>query len=236
MAFDITCAVIFLLCVLIGYMKGIVRAALLVGCVTAAYYLSKPLASPIGGFIHRWTGLAVDVSLIAGQSLGGLAVYAVCSLVSDFLARPIERDEHGFVRSWNRHLGALVGLATGAALIFAGVCVADALVKSMPSRKTYLFRTLRSSRLRRYVSNVNPLRNDKGGKLDVLSDLSSLNYRRSVPALLSSGDAGARFGFTGAEDCGKIKDRGRGPRLLNCWRWRDEIPRRTGNSDECRAG
>ncbi len=236
MVFDITCAAIVVLCVLVGYMKGIVRAILLVGCVTAAYYLSKTLAAPIGGFIHRWTGLAVDVSLIAGQGLGGLAVYAVCSLVSDFLARPIERDEHGFVRAWNRQLGALVGLVTGVALIFAGLCVADALVKSMPSRKSYLFRTMRSSRLRRYVSKVNPLRKKKDGEMDVLSDFPSLNSRRAVPASFSPGVTGVQSGFTRALDCGKIKYRSRKTKLLNCWRWRDEVPQRTGNSDGHRTG
>jgi len=206
MAFDITCAVIFVLCVLVGYMKGIVRAVFLVGCVAAAYYASQPLTPPIADFLHRWTGLGMDVTLVAGQAAAGLAIYAICSIISDLLARRLERDEQGVMKGWNRQLGALVGLACGAALIFAAVCVADALVERMPRRQSYLFRALRSSRLRRYVSDINPLRKKMDGQTDLWSGQQSRRYQTG---LVETGwsKPGCRSAFTGARDWCKIEDR-----------------------------
>lgn len=226
MAFDITCAVIFLLCVLVGYMKGIIRAAFLVGCVAAAYYLSRPLAPPIGEFLHGWTGLRVNVSLIAGQALAGLGIYAVTSVVSDLVARRIERDEQGVMKGWNRQLGALVGLACGAALIFAAVCVADALVKSMPKRNSYVFRTLRTSRLRRYVSDINPLRKKMDGKGDLLSARAP---RDRLCLARRSRQIGR--GFTGRRGCCKMEYRARGRRFYMTRRWTREVPRGTRKSN-----
>jgi len=179
MFIDAIVILVLLMCALMGYLRGILRGTLWVGALALAYFGSPSVAGPFAGIIAKGIELPTGLAHTMGRVAAGIVIYASVLVSGRIADRRIGRLKSGVLRPWNRNLGALMGLIFGTLLMFCALCLADAMVKVFPEREGFLADSIRSSRLRKAISGINP-----ADRFLITDLLKLLNAAREDPRLL----------------------------------------------------
>jgi len=153
---DLLIILLLLLCVGIGFIRGVLRSALLFGALIVAYPASGAVTSPFVFLVERASSLSGTASYVWGRAIATVVVYVSLVIAAGLIDRKFGRTKWGMPLRWNRNLGALVGVLVGLLAAFAILCGLDVYVKVLPEREGRLIATARASRMRRLVSRINP--------------------------------------------------------------------------------
>jgi len=141
---------------LVGFLRGILRQALSVGAVAAAYLASAVLGGPLAAMVLKWREMSSGMAYMVGRVIGGVVVFVSLSIAVRLADKRFGRTRQGVLRPWNRNLGALAGLLFGMVLALSLLCVADAAYKALPDSQSPLVKAAGSSYFRTWITGHNP--------------------------------------------------------------------------------
>ncbi len=153
---DVLVIVIVLVFALLGFLRGILHGGLMIGALVLAYFASAALQTPLGGVVRSLHLVPSGLAFPVGRAVGGLLVFVSLAFAAHLADKRIGRTRQGMVVSWNRNLGALVGMLFGAGLSFCILCSADAFYKAYPDSEGWWTKRAGESQLRKLVTPINP--------------------------------------------------------------------------------
>lgn len=153
---DLIVLVIVALCVLRGYLRGVVLALVCLGALVFAYAGSIVLGPGVARFLAD-QGMPGVWAWLVGPACAGMAIYISLRVAGSLLDRKLGRTRRGDLHAWNRKLGMLGGLVVGLLISLCVLFLVDGVLKAAGgSGDGRLVRAARASRLRRMVSDYNP--------------------------------------------------------------------------------
>lgn len=153
---DLIAIAVVLLCMLIGYVRGVLREGLTLGALVVTFYASGKVAPAAAELVLKVIDIPQGAAYTVGQAAAGMIIFLSLLLAIRIADRKIGRTDQGRPVGWNRRLGLLAGLLVGAGLSFCALCVADALQKTYPESEAWWARASRESRLCRLIAPFNP--------------------------------------------------------------------------------
>jgi len=153
---DFAIIVVVLLCVLRGYLRGVLKDLLGLAALVVAYVVSAPFGSSVGQLLAQHSGMSASAAYTAARVAAGVVIFVSLKISAHVADARFGKDETGVTVSWNRNLGALVGLTFGLMAALIVLFLADSLCKAFPASQNALVRAAGRSHLRRWVSAYNP--------------------------------------------------------------------------------
>jgi hypothetical protein len=154
--FDVLSIVLLIVCVLWGYVRGILRGLLSLASLLVAYWGSAPLGASFGHALVGRAGWPEVVDYTVGRVAAGLLIYVSLTVSAHVADRKFGQTRQGIARRWNRNWGAVGGLVSGLLLVLMLLFAADSLLKAFPDARGALADSARNSTLRKLVSRFNP--------------------------------------------------------------------------------
>jgi membrane protein required for colicin V production len=154
---DILIVALVVATTLVGYLRGVLRAVLWLAAIVVAHLATRALMPGLA----RLMGPALSTSPVAmagAYIVVGLVVFCSVMAAGQILNRRLGHTERGDVRPWNRRLGAVAGLAAGLVLALVVLLGLDTFAAMTAPEAGGFAGAVHRSRLRRAVSDHNPLR------------------------------------------------------------------------------
>jgi uncharacterized membrane protein required for colicin V production len=153
---DLAALLIIVLSAIRGFLRGALLSFLALVALVAAFLASGPLGPIVARLMLDREGWTVGTAGLVGRLVAGACIYALLLVGAHLVARKVGRTREGRLRPWNRNLGLLGGLLSGAILVLILVFLVDLGLKVSPNASGVMVRSARRSVLRRMVSPINP--------------------------------------------------------------------------------
>lgn len=153
---DFFVAVVLILSVIWGYLRGFLYDLLGLVALIVAFVGSAPFGENLGGALARNSAMSAGTAYVVVRVVAGVLIYVSLKISAVVANRKFGKTERGVTRRWNRNLGALGGLLSGLVTVLIVLFLADAVVKAFPESTNALVRVAEGSRFRRMVSSFNP--------------------------------------------------------------------------------
>jgi uncharacterized membrane protein required for colicin V production len=176
---DIAIVLVLVLCAVWGVLRGGLFHLLGIVALIAAWFLSAPLGPLVSGYILSKTAWSAGAAHITGRLIAFFLLYVGLMGLGTVIDYRFRKIKSVSLQGMNRGIGGVCGFIWGAVLCFLLLCLGDVWLKVFPDTDGYLADSVRASKLRQRISDVNP-----ADRFLVTDTLRLLRAARQNPELL----------------------------------------------------